>query len=655
MKIKRITATNLKGKTFSHELGDATAIIGPNFSGKTAILEAIRLVLMGYIPEVGKLPKATWELSSGAEMVVRVDFGNGHFSRQFWLDGSKVNTSISDNSEKLEPDFANLPLMQSDRYFGMTDSERTAYVFERIQLPDSYTADAIIAEAHRLSFGDEHTHGIEISKADCIEDLRDCFITDEASGEIPTIQQALSKAINIFKERFTHWNRRAKDTQGAVTTYTELKLREPEVVAAAQGISEEIVATQDELDRLNVVKGKLTAQKEEAGRIAARKDVLRKFINAERPDYAKKLQMKQAEKENAEGKLEPELSPEKREHLRRQMKETDTRAQLNAEILEADKIIERAERQLAELSELDKCPYCQSVGKDWKENLSATAKEDIRKSTRARESATETRIKITQSVTKLEEQLDADMRASEVNVQLKLVAKAAAEEIVRLQSAKASDEARMQEMEVELAELVKLPSPANLDAELDRTINEFTTLRTKLTRLEASKEAEMKLKQDLRRAAQAQLEHEEADAHVLVIKAIQKLVNEKREAMITDVFGSLLKVANQVCGDILRTPLDLHENTVGRWDGSKFIPHRVFSGTERALCYISIAVALSAQSPLRLVILDEFGRLDDANKVLVCQNLMKCVEGSVIDQFIIVGTGLPAAMPSSMKVIEVKA
>ena len=67
MKITRVEAENLKGRSFAYDLSPQVAIVGENFSGKTSIIDAIRLALIGYIPELGKLPSATWQLSSGEQ------------------------------------------------------------------------------------------------------------------------------------------------------------------------------------------------------------------------------------------------------------------------------------------------------------------------------------------------------------------------------------------------------------------------------------------------------------------------------------------------------------------------------------------------------------------------------------------------------------
>jgi len=107
------------------------------------------------------------------------------------------------------------------------------------------------------------------------------------------------------------------------------------------------------------------------------------------------------------------------------------------------------------------------------------------------------------------------------------------------------------------------------------------------------------------------------------------------------VFGELIITANKFTEGILKSPLTIVDGIIGRLHGGKFVEHYWFGGTEKALAYIAIAVALSAKAPFKLVILDEFGRLDEENKWRVLRRLADMQISGVIDQFVIAGTELP--------------
>ena len=42
MRLTRVGAENLKGRSFAYDLSPETAIVGENFTGKTSIIDAIR-------------------------------------------------------------------------------------------------------------------------------------------------------------------------------------------------------------------------------------------------------------------------------------------------------------------------------------------------------------------------------------------------------------------------------------------------------------------------------------------------------------------------------------------------------------------------------------------------------------------------------------
>ena len=74
-----------------------------------------------------------------------------------------------------------------------------------------------------------------------------------------------------------------------------------------------------------------------------------------------------------------------------------------------------------------------------------------------------------------------------------------------------------------------------------------------------------------------------------------------------------------------------HGNTapVGAW-----IPHEAFSGTEQLLAYAGFAVALAGQAPIKVVIMDELGRLTGTRKAAMLRRMCELVSKGVIDQFI---------------------
>jgi DNA repair exonuclease SbcCD ATPase subunit len=654
MKLRHIEAKNVKDRTFSFDLSDAVAIIGPNFAGKSAIPDAIRLGFIGHLPEIGKLPKSTWELSGGEEMFVELRFDNeACLSRRFYLkNGAPAVASHHDAGISFE-ELETIPLLNAEHYFSLTDRQRTDYVFERIKLPETYSSEAIIAGIEQLSLGEAHSEQVEKAKRALMVDVKKCF-----AGNV-TIQDGLSQAVEIFRQRFTYWNARAKETQGAVTTLTELKLRENEISAESIGaIQRDIDAAARRKEELDTTKGSLTQKRDTAERTAGRRRQLQEALEAEPVrDYAVALKQKRKEKEALEKDLVADPKPEELDAVRHDIRNaSDVKQRAQTTFDRQGQIIKEAEEGLNELSALQTCPYCKSKSKGWKANLETeltqrkndalglqkVADKQVRSAERL----------IAESTEKLEAWVRAQSNNDDIRRKLSLIETA----IDSLEHEQATEKEKRSRRKTELAELPEPEGTKDLERQLSELHEQRLAVAQELSVLTGKLNGARALAQDLKRAAQAQLEHEDANAYVVMIKSIASYLKEKRSKIVEEVFDKLLKVANQLCGDILMTPIAMHEGTIGRWGETKFIPHQVFSGTEKALAYIAIAIALSADAPIRIPILDEFGRLDKDNQREVIEVLQDMVTDGVIDQFIIVGTDIeaPTHRTDGLQIIKVE-
>lgn len=668
MKLRKIRGRNIKGRTFEYSLGDAVAIIGPNFAGKTAIPDTIRLAFIGYLPEVGKLPAATWELSGGEEMEVTTEFDDlSKICRRFFLRGDKVQAQTQYWDGNLKPvtnenhplvKMASIPLLNAEHYFSLTDRQRTDYVFERITLPDTYSREAIIADIERLSLGEAHSEQVEKAKRALMVDVKKAF-DDNA-----TIQDGLGQAVETFRQRFTYWNARAKETQGAVTTLTELKLRENEISAESMAaIQRDIDAAARRKEELDTTKGSLTQKRDAAERTAGRRRQLQEALDAEPPDYAAMLKGKRREKEKLEAHIcAHPLKAEELDALRHDIRNAgDVARRAQTTFDRQGQIIKEAEAGLNELSALETCPYCKSKSKGWKSNLE---KELTQRKTEALGLQEVAQKQITTAeglVQKSTETLEAATAALEKNRTIQEQIREVERSIQTIERDQTTEEEKRGRWKTELTELPKPEDTKALERQLSELHEQRLAVSQELSALTGKRDGARSLAQDLKRAAQAQIEHEDANAYVVMVKSIATYLKEKRSKIVEEVFGTLLKVANRLCGDVLMTPIALHNGTIGRWDATeddrpKFIPHRVFSGTEKALAYIAIAIALSTDAPIRIPILDEFGRLDKDNQKLVIEVLQDMVTDEVIDQFIIVGTDIeaPTHRTDGLQIIKVE-
>lgn len=128
---------------------------------------------------------------------------------------------------------------------------------------------------------------------------------------------------------------------------------------------------------------------------------------------------------------------------------------------------------------------------------------------------------------------------------------------------------------------------------------------------------------------------------------------------VAEVVGSLIEKANRLCGQLLKHPLeyDREQMDVGmRNEAGWFWSHRSWSGIEKALGYAALSVALAQDAPVRLIVIDELGRLDAKRKGDLVAALIGMYRAGDIDQAILVDVAqtFPASVHPDFKQIEIK-
>ena len=116
------------------------------------------------------------------------------------------------------------------------------------------------------------------------------MLTGHFTEDGHTLQEALTIADpDQLREKFTYWNKRAKETQGAVAVLTELKVKQKNVSAANPRIDDDIKTLRGKLAELQEKKGKVTAERDAAERSAGRRKMLQKELDRDRIDFDKMI------------------------------------------------------------------------------------------------------------------------------------------------------------------------------------------------------------------------------------------------------------------------------------------------------------------------------------------------------------------------------
>jgi energy-coupling factor transporter ATP-binding protein EcfA2 len=133
MKITRISGTNFKGASFTHHPGDITIFHGPNGHGKSSVLEALRLGMLGYDPRIPrKNPDIFRAFSSGDRMKVEVEFDNGKANTVELVEKKGVvKGEIAINEEF--PDY----LLDLSQYWNKSKTDRAQFLMSLCVSPEN--------------------------------------------------------------------------------------------------------------------------------------------------------------------------------------------------------------------------------------------------------------------------------------------------------------------------------------------------------------------------------------------------------------------------------------------------------------------------------------------------------------------------------------
>ena len=147
--IKHIVITNLKGLTGSFDLAPVTIVTAKqaegktlNSRGKSAVLNAVALVMMGYLPSLGKQAQSTFQLSSGAVMSV----GTDDVQLSWKSAGGKVSSKVPDG-------FVAAPesMIDLDAFFSQTISVRMNSILRACAPPAQYNVHNIKSKLKALA------------------------------------------------------------------------------------------------------------------------------------------------------------------------------------------------------------------------------------------------------------------------------------------------------------------------------------------------------------------------------------------------------------------------------------------------------------------------------------------------------------------------
>ncbi len=222
--ISKLTIQGVKALDRTIELAPLTLITGQNGAGKTGVLESIRFLFLGYCPgDIGKTNAAIFGLCSGASMNVTAEMSDKtEHHRGLSLVGSKISETGGKTTAGLVS-----PCLDPELYFGLSESKRVQYIFERSgDLTAELSDAALIARvANAIPDPDPVTEEHVAAKREVVAGI------NKKLGGNQGVQEKLEGLAEWLRDQFKQWNQAARDSQGAVATLTELRLTSANVFA----------------------------------------------------------------------------------------------------------------------------------------------------------------------------------------------------------------------------------------------------------------------------------------------------------------------------------------------------------------------------------------------------------------------------------------
>lgn len=627
MHVTHITAAGFKGRGFSHDLAPLTHITGVNFSGKTSRLAAIQLALLGYIP--GDPPKRTsaaiMDFALSTELVVDATLSDGStYARRFWQEDDGMHSKGPE--QRLD-----IPILDAAAFFKMGATERLAYTFSKVPLPDTFSIDGIMASVKNIKTeGEDH----EAALTQVAAKVRTVLERDGVNAGLIAL---LKEKGGDLRAIITYQKRREKETIGHVRIATELRTREGECSAETiAALTMELAAAREKEREATAKKAAFDERSRAASRTNSRRNDITKQLQTKARNFESEIITKEIELQTAS---EPLVEPPG-DTLAKAAHEAD-KAFVDATTAAqwAEATVAKARNNLASVETLECCPTCKSKGKGFHDRIKALYEEELEDATAHAPVANEALTRAREAARRASEALANRLDYEEATRERTRLCASLKRDIAELRQMRDVTADKRKALAEELARLSDAEQVTPEEAEV--VTDDLVAALEACSEITDRRDAAVALAQDIKRAAEAAHEHDIAAATLEVATAVLSVLRETQATMIAQCIGVPLAFANRIVADILPSPLAFHEGELGRWEGSRFIKTATFSGTEEALVYIGFSAALSSTASIRLAIIDEFDRLDVNSQQFAVQRLTEAVRDGLLDQVIIAGPRIP--------------
>lgn len=677
MKIDAIHSHGLQKGDFEHKLTGVDIFVGPNWSGKTSRLKAIRLAIEGHLSELGNKPSLTAALMRGSGMSVEVALSNGKFISRKW---QEVKGSIEFTTAGAELEVSPV-LLDPMKYFGLGDKDRMRYVFERCKvdmLDGQPVADVIITKIKSIKV-EEHTPDHEAAIRDACNGIDASDRDRNDAGQ--SIQDWIESLVSTAREESRTRKANVKTMRETVKGLAEV--RGEDDAEMAKNLEKQVKAADDKLAEANRkatlvcdkyaearrtnrerqdLEAKLTGLVDNTAKI----EHLSSWLITAQDEAASYTGGELLESHKAMQAEIERLSKELKEYKSATNEAYDNLRAAESWATSVDTKLKSAEDDRAQMRDdhaldmqAEACPHCEAKSKGWKKRIEARYIETdkLRESeiiglktelVKASNHA-ETLKKALETCKQSDQENQSDWQAvrdmmkdaesifgqiSKRRAELNLAASNLNTQIDNLQAA----QSRATEIKAQAAKLppmIPVEEMNVMDDASDKATKECTTAVNELSELRKRQEAFIRKQQDDKRNAQTLQKLTKLEAGLDVSKEVLDILESLQLTIVKQAFGTLIERANKLAGGIMHAPLEYRDGEIGYVQGQSWVGWKTLSGAEKVLVYTGISLALAWESPIKIIMLDEMnGPLEELNLTLYLQKMVQLVKDGVIDQFV---------------------
>lgn len=637
MFITKLITRGLKRRDFDLALDRANAITGDNFAGKTEILDAVNLGLVGYSPALGNTPRATFGLCRGVRLEIELHFDtNDVLRREWWLEGDTVKSKHT-----IPPALKNCPtlavMLNAEEYFALGATDRTRYVFANCPV-EIVSRETMQTRVDGAAIGLKVPEGVvAVYDLSTIFEKIDEENRDRVASNTPpmTPQEEIAMLLELVRADYTNQEREEKTQQGTINGLTGQRADETKLSVPLATLEDQRVALNAEIaeiqSRREAVIGNFTKMKVDQvrrGQIAS--EISRLTGKGDRTAELAGLKDRLALLAQTIAGFE-NVTTQRVQAVLQDIANAQTQRTLAAsKVTIATNQIGKHEAAIAGLDTLTACPYCGAAGEGWKELKRAEYLSAIKAEKKNRDDAD---IQVNR--------YGADVVAS-VEIKNSLAAESerqngyiqsyndTKDEIAKLEPALARVTALREEQDR------LLPNDPALTAKAETIQTELNVKNDELRGLNGLITAAAAREGDLVRMAKAEKLRDEAKARKDLAKAAGTELKLIQSEMVAGAFRPLLAIANSIFAGVLPFEIEYRDGEIGARENGIWRGHKTMSGVERLLTYCAIQMALAARSPIRVALLDEMGRLHSKRIPGFTDAVLGAIADGNVDQVLIV-------------------